>query len=189
MADLSPFQHGYGSLQIFSVHQNVPSGLADDFLLTGLRRDAVTASAQGVFAEAPVKGDEEQKMVDDPEHPIAGVRHPSKSRNMPLLLVKCQMLNVPSSSMLVSQSQSHSWSLMSLIREILMMTAIQSRRNRRQFLSRQKLSISRVLLMRTSSILTRTTLRVSTYAFTMPLLLSVCNVGHCLACGECLRHY
>ena len=84
LADLSPFQHGYGSLQIFSVHQKVPSCLADDFLLTGLRRDTVTASAPGVFVETPVKGGEQEKRVDDPEHPISGVRHPSKLRNVPV---------------------------------------------------------------------------------------------------------
>lgn len=75
MAELSPFQHGYGSLQIFSVHQKVPSGLANDFLLTGLRRDAVTASAEGVFVETPVKGSVEEKVVDG-ENPVSGVYHP-----------------------------------------------------------------------------------------------------------------
>lgn len=79
LANLSPFQHGYGSLQVFSVHQKVPSGRADDFLLTGLRRDAVTTSAEGVFREAPLSLDEEEKKVDDPEFPVAGVRHPGRS--------------------------------------------------------------------------------------------------------------
>lgn len=76
MADLSPFQHGYGSLQVFSVHQKVPSGLAHDFLLTGLRRDSVTANAQGVFKEAPMRDGEDGNILDSPEYPVAGVRHP-----------------------------------------------------------------------------------------------------------------
>jgi hypothetical protein len=76
MADLSPFQHGYGSLQVFSLHQKVPSGSADDFLLTGLRRDSVTAAAKGVFKEAPVRDAEDEKIMDNPECPVAGVRHP-----------------------------------------------------------------------------------------------------------------
>jgi len=56
MANLSPFQKGYGSLQFFSVSQKVPSGAASDFLLTGLRRDSVTATALGVFREMPPEG-------------------------------------------------------------------------------------------------------------------------------------
>jgi len=54
MANLSPFQRGYGSLQVFSVHQKVPLGPKDDFLLTGLRRDLATASAPGIFREIPL---------------------------------------------------------------------------------------------------------------------------------------
>ena len=56
IANLSPFQPGYGSLQIMSVHQDVPSGEANDFNLTGLRRDSVTARAPGVFREVPPAG-------------------------------------------------------------------------------------------------------------------------------------
>ena len=56
MANLSPFQKGYGSLQFFSVCQAVPSGADSDFLLTGLRRDSVTATALGVFREMPIVG-------------------------------------------------------------------------------------------------------------------------------------
>jgi hypothetical protein len=54
MANLSPFQRGYGSLQIFSVHQQIPSSVQDNFLLTGLRRDLATAMAPGVFREVPL---------------------------------------------------------------------------------------------------------------------------------------
>jgi hypothetical protein len=54
MANLSPFQKGYGSLQIFSVCQQVPCGPDADTLLTGLRRDRITASAPGIFRELPI---------------------------------------------------------------------------------------------------------------------------------------
>ncbi len=61
MANLSPFQEGYGSLQIFSICQPVPSGQKDDFLLTGLRRDANTAKAPGIFREDPILEDDKLK--------------------------------------------------------------------------------------------------------------------------------
>ena len=51
IANLSPFQSGFGSLQIMSLHQDVPSGAQNDYKLTGLRRDEGTASAPGVFHE------------------------------------------------------------------------------------------------------------------------------------------
>lgn len=53
MANLTPLQEGYGSLQVFFVQQTVPSGPTSDFLLTGLRRDSVTDSIPGVFRETP----------------------------------------------------------------------------------------------------------------------------------------
>lgn len=55
MANLSPFQRGYGSLQLFSVHQNVPNGPGSDFELTALRQDSLTSRAPGVFKEAPLE--------------------------------------------------------------------------------------------------------------------------------------
>jgi len=53
MANLSPFQRGCGSLQIFSVLQKVPPRGRDGqgFWLTGLRRDSATALAPGIFRE------------------------------------------------------------------------------------------------------------------------------------------
>ena len=39
IANLSPYQHGYGSLQIISVHQSVPSGYNNDYNLCGLKLD------------------------------------------------------------------------------------------------------------------------------------------------------
>jgi hypothetical protein len=62
MANLSPFQAGYGSLQIFSVCQSIPSGPRNEFLLTGLRRDIVTANAPGIFRE-------EITEATDPDYP------------------------------------------------------------------------------------------------------------------------
>jgi WD40 repeat protein len=53
MANLSPFQRGYGSLQVFSVCQQIPSGPRENFLVTGLRNDSITAQAPGVFRELP----------------------------------------------------------------------------------------------------------------------------------------
>eukprot|EP00536_Pseudo-nitzschia_multiseries_P002425 jgi/Psemu1/251619/estExt_Genewise1Plus.C_320062 len=55
MANLSPFQQGYGSLQCFSVHQDVPNRDEDDFMLTGLRQDEHTARAPGVFHEEDLR--------------------------------------------------------------------------------------------------------------------------------------
>ena len=54
IANLSPFQSGFGSLQIMSLHQDVPSGNSNDYKLTSLRRDEGTASVPGVFQEDPV---------------------------------------------------------------------------------------------------------------------------------------
>jgi WD repeat-containing protein 24 len=78
MANLSPFQKGYGSLQIFSVCQPVPSGAASDFLLTGLRRDSVTANAPGIFRENPLESSSEhpRKSISSPSGWRAGHRLP-----------------------------------------------------------------------------------------------------------------
>lgn len=54
IANLSPFQPGYGSLQVFSVHHRVPHGRLDDYALTGLRQDAAISKAPGVFREPTI---------------------------------------------------------------------------------------------------------------------------------------
>lgn len=54
MANLSPFQRGYGSLQFFSLIQKLPSDPLSSFYLTGLRRDSVTAASPGMFRETPL---------------------------------------------------------------------------------------------------------------------------------------
>ena len=63
MANLSPFQKGYGSLQLFSVCQPVPSGPDSDVMLTALRRDKITANAPGIFCELPLNDDCEQSKI------------------------------------------------------------------------------------------------------------------------------
>ena len=79
MANLSPYQEGYGSLQIFSVSQ-IPPGPRNEFLLTGLRRDIVTASAPGIFCENPVEGDGTELAGGYfPDSIVGNQRLPSKS--------------------------------------------------------------------------------------------------------------
>jgi hypothetical protein len=66
MANLSPFQSGYGSLQLFSVYQNVPKGIENNVKLTGLRQDTETAEAPGVFKEGVVESSEDgRNEIDD----------------------------------------------------------------------------------------------------------------------------
>jgi WD repeat-containing protein 24 len=73
MANLSPFQQGYGSLQCFSAYQAVPNRPEDDFALTYLRQDQYTANQPGIFHEDDIQ---------DGSHPesmrnFAGQRLPS----------------------------------------------------------------------------------------------------------------
>jgi hypothetical protein len=77
MANLSPFQKGYGSLQLFSVCQSVPSGPNSNFLLTGLRKDSVTARAPGVFRETPSEEGPEGFDSSSPKQWMTGIRLPS----------------------------------------------------------------------------------------------------------------
>jgi WD repeat-containing protein 24 len=74
ITNLSPFQHGFGSLQVFSVCQQVP-GPKQDFLLTGLRKDSATASAPCVFRELPSDAD----VQDYSSKWVAGNRLPLNS--------------------------------------------------------------------------------------------------------------
>mmetsp|Transcript_19354 Transcript_19354/g.27360 ORF Transcript_19354/g.27360 Transcript_19354/m.27360 type:complete len:890 (-) Transcript_19354:965-3634(-) len=78
LANLSPFQSGYGSLQIFAVHQSVPSGKENDFLLTALRTDSVTALGPGVFQETLPNGEEDALDVDNETTMVGGMRHPAR---------------------------------------------------------------------------------------------------------------
>eukprot|EP00547_Thalassionema_nitzschioides_P002698 CAMPEP_0194214342 /NCGR_PEP_ID=MMETSP0156-20130528/15499_1 /TAXON_ID=33649 /ORGANISM="Thalassionema nitzschioides, Strain L26-B" /LENGTH=918 /DNA_ID=CAMNT_0038942573 /DNA_START=52 /DNA_END=2809 /DNA_ORIENTATION=- len=64
VANLSPFQPGYGSLQVFSVHHNVPHGRLDDYALTGLRQDAAISKAPGVFREPTISSSREGVQQD-----------------------------------------------------------------------------------------------------------------------------
>lgn len=61
MANLSPFQKGYGSLQLFSICQPVPTGPDFDVMLTGLRIDRITTNAAGIFCELPHDSDKQGK--------------------------------------------------------------------------------------------------------------------------------
>jgi hypothetical protein len=77
MANLSPFFANSGSLQFFSVYQNVPRGAKNDFLLTGLRQDEYTKRAPGVFKEMPA-GDSESDSDKAGTQWAAGKRLPGK---------------------------------------------------------------------------------------------------------------
>jgi len=75
LANKSPFSRGFGSLQICSVHQAIPSGPNNDYWLAGLRQDALTAGAPGVFRELPGEDAGSEK---DRDTSIAGKRLPGK---------------------------------------------------------------------------------------------------------------
>ena len=77
VANLSPFHSGFGSLQIMSLHQNVPSSVSNDFNLTGLRRDYGTAASPGVFREEAVMTTEKQKSTWNPKS--GGQREPKQT--------------------------------------------------------------------------------------------------------------
>jgi len=51
VANLSPIQKGYGSIQIIAAHQNVPAGPNNYASVCGLRRDIFTDKAAGIFRE------------------------------------------------------------------------------------------------------------------------------------------
>lgn len=57
IAELSPFQKGFGSLQLIATHQNVPSGASNEYEVCGFRRDNMSAEAPGIFKEAAVHKD------------------------------------------------------------------------------------------------------------------------------------
>jgi len=80
MANLSPFQRGYGSLQLFTVCQPVPSGPRHDYLLTGLRRDSVTAEAPGMFRETPT---EEELAAAREQNTVTSSSQWSAARRLP----------------------------------------------------------------------------------------------------------
>lgn len=76
IANLSPFQRGFGSLQIMAVHQKVPNGDNNDFALTGLRRDNWTAMVPGIFKEEPPSKITTNKFQWRPQ--LGGQREPCK---------------------------------------------------------------------------------------------------------------
>lgn len=78
MANLSPFQRGCGSLQIFSVHQQVPHGRHDDYALTGLRQDSATSRAPGVFREPMISSLRDGSQQQEGQTVKIGQRLPSE---------------------------------------------------------------------------------------------------------------
>ena len=78
MANLSPFQRGCGSLQIFSVHQQVPHGRHDDYALTGLRQDSATSRAPGVFREPIISSLRDGSQQQEGQTVKIGQRLPSE---------------------------------------------------------------------------------------------------------------
>jgi hypothetical protein len=92
MANLSPFQRGYGSLQIFSVHQSVPHGKQDDYALTGLRQDAATSRAPGMFREPTISTSRDASQQQDRQTVIVGRRLPRKFQLLPTLVIVLQYL-------------------------------------------------------------------------------------------------
>lgn len=79
LANLSPFQTGYGSLQVFSVYQNVPKGAENDMKVTGLRRDQYTAQAPGIFKEEMTDAEREFNHSDNLDFFEPGRRFPDTS--------------------------------------------------------------------------------------------------------------
>lgn len=64
LTELSPFQKGYGSLQLIAAHQNVPSGRKNEYALCGFRRGDMAAQAPGIFKEEGGKEDEEDSKFE-----------------------------------------------------------------------------------------------------------------------------
>jgi hypothetical protein len=91
MANLSPFQRGFGSLQLFSVYQFVPRGRMNEFKITGLRQDEYTARAPGCFKEVPP--DDFRSGEDEADDALwtAGKRLPGETawNELQLLPVQC----------------------------------------------------------------------------------------------------
>ena len=78
----SPFQPGYGSLQVIAAHQpNIPSGFNNEFDLCGLRQDDISSSALGVFNECRPIDVSENRFKWNPAH-ISGQREPGEFNSL-----------------------------------------------------------------------------------------------------------
>lgn len=82
IAELSPFQKGYGSLQLITAHQNVPSGRKNEFELCGFRHDKMSAQAPGIFKELPISDydDNARKFVWNPS--LGGLEQQSNNLDL-----------------------------------------------------------------------------------------------------------
>jgi WD repeat-containing protein 24 len=78
MANLSPFQSGYGSLQFFSVTQKVPYTEQSYFAMTGLRRDKIIAQTPGVFRERPLEHGSHAEDLTIADHKLYSGKLPSE---------------------------------------------------------------------------------------------------------------
>lgn len=87
LANLSPFQTGYGSLQVFSVYQKVPKGAENDMKLTGLRRDEYTAQAPGIFKEEMTDAETDADGSDGLDFFAPGRRFPGTRTSASLSLL------------------------------------------------------------------------------------------------------
>lgn len=76
MANKSPFSRGFGSLQICSVHQRIPSKTGHEFWLAGLRQDSVTARAPGLFREIASSTSSDMDRDHSTSQWVAGKRLP-----------------------------------------------------------------------------------------------------------------
>ena len=97
LANLSPFQTGYGSLQVFSVYQKVPKGAENDMKLTGLRRDQYTAQAPGIFKEEMTDAEREFDWSDGLDFFEPGRRFPDTSPELVCYQMSCFAISCLSS--------------------------------------------------------------------------------------------
>jgi len=81
IAELSPFQKGFGSLQLIATHQNVPSGASNEFEVCGFRRDNMSAKAPGIFKEEAVHKDNNKNAFQwDPN--LGGLKYQSDNLDL-----------------------------------------------------------------------------------------------------------
>jgi hypothetical protein len=84
IAELSPFQKGFGSLQLIATHQNVPSGARNEYEVCGFRRDNMSAQAPGIFKEeaVPARGDNDNKNAFQWDPNLGGLKDQSVNLNL-----------------------------------------------------------------------------------------------------------
>jgi len=77
----SPFQAGYGSLQIIAAHQpRIPSGFPNDLHLCALRQDDISSAALGIFREChPINNTIDSKIRSSAGY-VSGQKEPGTCR-------------------------------------------------------------------------------------------------------------